>query len=58
MIFKAAVDKKQVFLIPTVGWINERYYYGYPVFAIAFAWLTWRCKIVFGLKKWRDKDGK
>lgn len=53
MRFAAAVDKKQVFLIPTIGWINERYYYGYPVWSIAFAWLTWRCKIVFGIKKWR-----
>lgn len=33
---------------------NERYYYGYPVIAIAFAWLCWRCKIEIGVKKyWR-----
>lgn len=28
-------------VIPTFGWINERYYYGYPVIAIAFAWLCY-----------------
>ena len=56
MRFKAAIDKNQVFLIPTIGWINERYYYGYPVIAIAFAWLVFRCKVEFGLKKWRAKE--
>ena len=57
-VFRAATDKKQVFLIPTIGWINERYYYGYPAFSIAFAWLCWRCKVSFFVKRWRAEDGK
>lgn len=57
MRFKGAFDKKQVFLIPTIGWINERYYYGYQVWSIAFAWLTLRCKVSFGLKWWRKENG-
>lgn len=43
-------------LIPTFGWINERYYYGYPVIAIAFAWLCWRCKIEIGVRKRRSES--
>lgn len=57
MKFKAAIDKKQWFIIPCIGVINERYYYGYPVFAIAFAWLCWRCKVSFGVKKRRAGNG-
>lgn len=50
MRFKAAKTTNEFMLIPTFGWINERYYYGYPVIAIAFAWL---CKIEIGVKKYR-----
>lgn len=53
MRFKAAKTTNEFMLIPTFGWINERCYYGYPVIAIAFAWLCWRCKIEIGVKKWR-----
>lgn len=51
MRFKAAKTTNEFMVIPTFGWINERYYYGYPVIAIAFAWLCWRCKIEIGVKK-------
>lgn len=51
--FKGAKTENEVMLIPTFGWINERYYYGYPVIAIAFTWLCWRCKIEIGVRKWR-----
>lgn len=51
--FKTQKSKKQWVILPTFGIINERAYYGYPVFAIAFAWLCWRCKVEFGVRKWR-----
>lgn len=51
MRFKAAKTTNEIMVMPTFGWINERYYYGYPVIAIAFAWLCWRCKIEIGVKK-------
>ena len=41
MRFKRAKTENEVMLIPTFGWLNERYYYGYPVIASAFAWLCW-----------------
>lgn len=53
--FKGAISKNEVMLIPTIGWINERHYYGYPVIAIAFAWLKWRCKVEIGVKKQRNR---
>ena len=53
MRFKAAKTPNKFILIPTFGWINERYYYGYPGIAIAFAWLYWRGKIEIGAKKHR-----
>nr|DAP15385.1 MAG TPA: restriction alleviation protein [Caudoviricetes sp.] len=41
-------------ITPAFGIINERSYYGYPVIAICFAWLRWRCKIEIGVKtRWR-----
>ena len=55
MRFKAAKRTNEFMLIPTFGWINERKYYGYPVIAIAFAWLCWRCKIEIRAKKYRGK---
>lgn len=57
MRFKAAKTTNEFMLIPTFGWINERYYYGYPVIAIAFAWLCWRCKIEIGVKKHFEDGG-
>ena len=57
MRFKKSIDKNQIFLIPCIGVINDSWYYGYPVFSIAFAWLIWRCKVQFGVKKWRREDG-
>ena len=54
---KGAIDKYQVFIIPTFGWINLRWYYGYPVIGIGFAWLIFRFKVEFGVKKVRtDND--
>lgn len=50
MRFKGAKTANKIMLIPTFGWINERHYYGYPVVAIAFAWLHWRWKIEIGVK--------
>lgn len=55
--FKSAKDKHQVFIIPTVGVINDTYYFGYPVYSIAFAWLIWRCKVMFGVRRWRADNG-
>lgn len=51
MRFKSAFVKKEVIIIPTFGFINMRSYYGYPVVAIAFAWLQFRCKFEFGVKR-------
>lgn len=53
MRFKTAKTTNEFMVIPTFGLINERYYYGYPVIAIAFAWLCWRFKIEIGAKKYR-----
>ena len=57
MRFKGAIDKNQVFFIPTFGLINSRPYYGYPVIAIAFAWLIFRFKVELGVKMWRADNG-
>lgn len=43
MRLKGAKITNEFIVIPTFGWINERYYYGYPVIAIAFAWLCRLC---------------
>jgi hypothetical protein len=51
MRFKTAIDKNQWFLLPCIGIIDERYYYGYNAFAVAFAWLVFRFKVEFGVKK-------
>ena len=51
MRFSAAFVKKEVFVTPAVGILDERGYYGYPVVAICFAWLYWRCKIEIGVKR-------
>ena len=53
MRFKGAIDKNQWFIIPTIGTINLSFYYGYRVIAIGFAWLIFRFKVEFGVKKWR-----
>lgn len=47
----ADIRKDQIFIIPTFGWINQKWYYGYPVFCITFAWLCFRFSLKFGLKK-------
>lgn len=57
MEFKAQISKREIMFIPTFGIIDERGYYGYPVVAIAFAWLTFKCKIELGVKKWRADNG-
>lgn len=51
--FKSVKVKNEWFITPAIGIIDRRNYYGYPVFAIAFAWLKWRCKVEVGVKRWR-----
>lgn len=58
MCFRWDIAKNEWFLIPCIGIINERHYYGYRVFAVAFAWLRFRCKVEFGVKKWRGNNGE
>lgn len=53
MRFKWAKSENQWFLIPCIGIIDERYYYGYKVFSVAFAWLRWRFKVKFGVKRFK-----
>ena len=53
-----AIDKYQIFITPTFGLMNQRWYYGYPVIGIAFAWLCFRFKVEFGIKKVGADDGK
>ena len=55
MRFKGAIDKNQWFIIPCIGVINERWYYGYPVIAVAFAFLIFRFKVEIGVKRWGGK---
>ena len=57
MRFKWAFIRNELFITPAIGVINERGYYGYPVIAVAFAWLFWRFKVEFGVKKWRADNG-
>lgn len=52
MRFKWAKSKNQWFLIPCIGIIDERHYYD-KVFAVAFAWLVWRFKVEFGVKRFK-----
>lgn len=51
---EGTIDTNQIFVIPTLGWINHARYYGYPVFVIAFAWLCFRFSMAFGVKKVED----
>lgn len=51
MTFVSSNTSNDWFITPCIGVIDERGYYGYPVFAIAFGWLKFRCKVVFGIKK-------
>ena len=53
---EGAIDTHQIFIIPTVGWIDHKWYYGYPVFVIAFAWLCFRFSIKIGVKKGMDDN--
>lgn len=55
MRFLASFDKLELFLTPAVGILNERHYYGYPVIAVAFAWLWFRCKVEIGVKRYKEK---
>ena len=50
---EGAIVTSQIFIIPTFGWIDQKWYYGYPVFVIAFAWLCFRFSIKIGAKKVR-----
>ncbi|MGN0180415.1 MAG: hypothetical protein ACI4DY_13410 [Monoglobaceae bacterium] len=52
--FSSAVDKTQLFINPAIGILDERSYYGYTVIAIAFAWLHWKCKVEFGVRRYRN----
>lgn len=54
MRIKGAIDKCQIFIIPTFGFINLKGYFGYPVIAIGFAWLCFRLKVELGVKKVND----
>ena len=56
MRFKVAIDEHQIFIIPALGLISEKWYYGYPVVSIAFAWLFFRFKVQFGVKKVRTDN--
>lgn len=47
---RGAIDKRQYIIIPSFAVMNERFYYGYTVIAIAFGWLCFRWKIEFGVK--------
>lgn len=45
----------QFWIIPAIGIKNLRYYYGYPVFAIGFAWLAWQLIIRVGARKCEEE---
>lgn len=47
---KAQILKNEIIIIPTFGFVDNRNYYGYPVFALAFGWLCFRAKIEFGVR--------
>ena len=47
---KGQIMKNEIMVIPTFGFVNERFYYGYPVIALAFGWLCFRAKIEFGVR--------
>ena len=51
IVVNTAVFKHEIVLLPTIGILNRRYYYGYPVIGISFIWLKWQVVLVFGLKK-------
>ena len=53
---RGAIDKRQYIIIPSFAVMNERFYYGYTVIAIAFGWLCFRMKIQFWAKivRWCD----
>lgn len=56
MNFVWSFNDMELFITPAIGIINEKYYYGYPVFALAFAWLNFRCKIEFGARRSKRND--
>lgn len=53
MFCKWAFVKNEIFIIPSFGFINRSGYYGYPVIAVAFAWLHLRFKIEIGVRRIR-----
>lgn len=61
MRFVPGKDRSQWFIIPTFGVIYQNKFTGCRRFSLAFAWLSWRCKIMFGVDKWGIgfvRDGK
>lgn len=54
MMFVSRKSKEEWFITPTIGVIDQSRHYGRPVFSIAFAWLRWRCKFMFGVDKWGE----
>ena len=53
---RGAIDKNQIFLLPTVDFINSSGYYGYTVIAVGFAWLCFRFKIWRVKMVWEDNQ--
>lgn len=58
MRFVPGKARNEWFIVPSMGVIDERSYYGYRVIAVAFAWMRWRFKFEFGVKKSKVRWGK
>ncbi len=59
MTIRYTYFKHGFWLLPTIGFCNFKYYYGYPVIGICLAWLNWELAFKFGVKKVEDVlDGK
>lgn len=56
MMCKGAIDKRQIFIIPTFGLITKIRYYGDTCIAIAFAWICFRFKVEWVKKARTDND--
>lgn len=54
MDFEIKHIKHGIWILPTIGIGNKKYYYGYPVISITIVWLAWQIFFVFGVKKWRN----
>lgn len=48
-------DRKQVFLLPTIGTINLKGLYGYTYFFVNFCWLLWMMSIKVYDSKYNTK---